>query len=95
MARKTSEFRNLGQKMDNFRKAGWELVEAWEKAEDLAEGPLAMGMYPFKKSFDEVCHDIQVWYEHYQNASYILKDDKSKGYEIKQTKSKYPNYWGI
>lgn len=49
-------------KVNNFSKAAYEMLLAWEKIEgddrDFADG----GLYPFDSSFDEVVAEIQAWY---------------------------------
>jgi len=52
----------IEKKLYEFLKSAYELSEEWER-----EGDRTLEKnYPFKKSFNEVCNDIQIWYETYK-----------------------------
>lgn len=51
---------NLRSKLEAFRKASFELNEAWQTNEQWQEDSLG-SKYPFNKSFDELVLEIGDW----------------------------------
>ena len=50
------------QILERFKNTAFEVTEAWYELLGLDD--ILSEKYPFKKSFDEVSRDINIWYEH-------------------------------